>query len=60
MLPPGCRLPFQLMLLAFTVLPLVLKLTFQLPVTCGASLKFSAICQLLTALPPLFVTVTSS
>jgi hypothetical protein len=59
-LPPGCRLPFQLMLLAFTVLPLVLRLTFQLPVVCGASLKFSAICQLLTALLPLLVTVTSS
>jgi hypothetical protein len=59
-LPPDCRLPFQLMLLAFTVLPLVLRLTFQLPVVCGASLKFSAICQLLTALLPLLVTVTSS
>ena len=57
---PGCRLPFQLMLLAVTVLPDVLRLTFQLPVTCGASLKGSVTCQLFTALPPLLVTSTFS
>ena len=57
---PGCRLPFQLMLLAVTILPDVLRLTFQLPVTCGASLKFNATCQLLIAVAPLLVTLTFS
>jgi hypothetical protein len=58
--PPGLRLPFQLMLLAVTLLPEVDRLTFQLPVTCGGSLKARVIDQLLIALPPLLVTVTSS
>jgi hypothetical protein len=57
---PGFRLPFQLIFLAVTVLPEVVKSTFQLPVTCGGSLKFIATCQLLTALLPPLVTATSS
>lgn len=57
---PGARLPFQLILLAFTVLPLVLRSAFQLPLTCGASLKFRAICQLLTGEDPLLVTAIFS
>jgi hypothetical protein len=48
------------MLPAVTVLPEVLRLTFQLPVTCGGSLKPSVMDQLLIALLPLLVTVTSS
>lgn len=53
---PGAKLPFQPILLAFTVLPLVLTSAFQLPLTCGASLKFRAICQPLTGEVPLLVT----
>ena len=57
---PGPRLPFQPTSLAVTVFPDVLKLTFQLPVICGGSLKPSVMVQPLIALEPLLVTVTSS
>ena len=57
---PTPRLPFQPTSLAVTVLPDVLRLTFQLPVICGGSLKPSVMVQLLTDVLPLLVTVTSS
>jgi len=55
---PSPRLPFHEMLLAVTVLPDVDRLAFQLPVTLGASLKSSWICQLLIEPGPSLVTVT--
>jgi hypothetical protein len=59
-LVPGCRLPFQPISLAVTVLPEVLKSTFQLPVTCGGSSNTKSTSQPLTVELPLLVTVTSN
>ena len=39
-------------------MPEVLRVTFQLLVTCGGSLKFNVVFQPLTVLLPLLVTFT--
>lgn len=57
---PALKLPFQLMLLADTVLPDADTAAFQLPVSCGDSPKSSSILQPLTAAAPLLDTVTSN
>jgi hypothetical protein len=58
---PGCRLPFQLMLVAVTVVvePSA-RLAFQEPVICAGSSKFSVAVQPSIAAVSLLVTKTSS